>query len=160
MKELKLKTVEELKPIVESAKQNGRTVVFANGCFDILHPGHVRYLQAARAKGDILIVAINSDASARRLKGEGRPVLDQQARAILLSALECVDYLILFEDDTVDRLLIELKPQIHCKGTDYSAESVPERETVKSYGGSTIILGGEKIQSTRWLFEEIRRRYR
>jgi rfaE bifunctional protein nucleotidyltransferase chain/domain len=157
---LKLKSVEELKQIVESAKRNGKTVVFANGCFDVLHLGHIRYLQAARAQGDILILAINSDASVGRLKGPGRPVLDQQARAILLSALECVNYLIIFEDDTVDRLLIELKPQIHCKGTDYSAESVPERETVKSYGGSTIVLGGEKVQSTRWLFEEIRRRYR
>lgn len=156
---LKLKNLEQLKKIVVAEKQNGKIIVFANGCFDILHPGHVRYLEAARAEGDLLIVALNSDPSIRRLKGEGRPILEERDRIILLSALECIDYLIVFEDDTVDRLLIELKPQIHCKGADYSPETVPERETVRSYGGSTNIIGGEKIQSTRWLIEEIQRKY-
>lgn len=159
MDNLKLRSLEQLKDLVSKQKSEGHRVVFANGCFDVLHVGHVRYLQEAREKGDILIVGLNSDASVRRLKGEGRPVLDQDARAILLGALECVDFIVIFEDDTVDRLLIELKPHLHCKGSDYSPETVPEKETVKQYGGATSITGGGKVQSTRWLFEEIRRRY-
>jgi rfaE bifunctional protein nucleotidyltransferase chain/domain len=155
----KTKTLEELKRIVADQKGQGKRVVFANGCFDVLHVGHIRYLQEARALGNYLVVGLNSDASVRRLKGEGRPVMDQQARATLLSGLECVDAISIFEDDTVDRLLIELKPHFHCKGSDYTPESVPEKETVKNYGGSTSITGGEKIQSTRWLFEEIKHRH-
>lgn len=156
----KVKTLAELKRLVETGKQSGKRVIFANGCFDVLHVGHVRYLQQARALGDFLVVGLNSDASVRRLKGEGRPILDQQARAALLSALECVDAILIFEDDTVDRILIELRPHFHCKGSDYTPETVPERETVKAYGGSTSITGGAKVQSTRWLFEEIKRRRR
>ena len=155
----KEKSLQDLKPIVERLKQEGKRIVFANGCFDVLHVGHIRYLQDAKKQGDVLIVGLNSDASVRRLKGEGRPILDQESRAILLEALEDVDYLVLFSDDTVDRLLLELKPHVHAKGSDYSVESVPERETVKSYGGSTSITGGQKVQSTRWLFEEIKRRF-
>jgi rfaE bifunctional protein nucleotidyltransferase chain/domain len=155
----KLRSLSRLKEIVEAQKSQGKRVVFANGCFDVLHVGHVRYLQGAREQGDFLIVAINSDASTRRLKGAGRPVMDQESRAILIGALECVDAVVIFEDDTVDRLLVELKPHLHCKGGDYSPDTVPEKETVKQYGGATSITGGEKIQSTRWLFEEIRRRY-
>jgi rfaE bifunctional protein nucleotidyltransferase chain/domain len=116
-------------------------------------------LQGAREQGDFLIVGLNSDSSVRRLKGEGRPVLDQETRATLLAALECVDAVVIFEDDTVNRLLVELKPHLHCKGGDYTPETVPEKETVKQYGGATSITGGGKVQSTRWLFEEIRRRY-
>ena len=155
----KLRELTELKEILESCKSSGKRIVFANGCFDILHVGHVRYLQEARALGDLLVVGLNSDSSVRRLKGEGRPVIDQNGRVTLLTALECVDYIVLFEDDTVDRLLIELKPHLHCKGGDYTPETVPEKETVKQYGGATSITGGKKVQSTRWLFEEIRRRY-
>ena len=155
----KLRELSELKQILELAKANGKRIVFANGCFDILHVGHIRYLQGARALGDLLVVGLNSDSSVRRLKGEGRPVIDENGRATLLAALECVDYILLFEDDTVDRLLIELKPHLHCKGGDYTPETVPEKETVKEYGGTTSITGGRKVQSTRWLFEEIRRRY-
>ncbi len=153
----KVRTLNDLKVILESRKEN--RVVFANGCFDVLHVGHVRYLQEARALGDLLIVGLNSDDSVRRLKGTGRPVLNQEARATLLDALECVDYIVIFDDDTVDHLLVELKPHLHCKGSDYTPETVPERETVRQYGGSTSITGGRKVQSTRWLFEEIRRRY-
>ncbi len=155
----KLRELPELKAIVETLKNSGSKIIFTNGCFDVLHVGHVRYLQDARSQGDVLIVGLNSDASVQRLKGKGRPILDQNARAALLSALECVDHILIFEDGTVDRLLIELRPHIHCKGSDYTPDSVPEKETVKSYGGSTSITGGEKVQSTRWLFEEIRRRY-
>jgi rfaE bifunctional protein nucleotidyltransferase chain/domain len=155
----KLRSLEELKQIVSSKKSEGSRVVFANGCFDVLHVGHVRYLRDALDQGDLLIVGLNSDESVRRLKGEGRPVLDQEHRAFLLAALECIDYILIFEDDTVDRLLIELKPHLHCKGGDYTPETVPEKETVAQYGGSTSITGGGKVQSTRWLFEEIRRKY-
>ena len=154
----KVRALEDLKRIVADKSANGKRVVFANGCFDVLHVGHIRYLQEAKALGDYLVVGLNSDSSVRRLKGDARPVMDQQARASLLSGLECVDAVLIFEDDTVDRLLIELKPHFHCKGSDYTPESVPEKETVRSYGGSTSITGGEKIQSTRWLFEEIKRR--
>jgi rfaE bifunctional protein nucleotidyltransferase chain/domain len=156
---MKIKTLEELQSIVQTAKTAGKKVIFANGCFDILHVGHVRYLQQAKELGNILIVGLNSDRSVERLKGKGRPILDEQARIKLLSALECVDYVVLFEDDTVDRLLVKLKPHHHCKGGDYTPENVPEKETVKSYGGSTSITGGAKVQSTRWLFEQIRRRF-
>jgi rfaE bifunctional protein nucleotidyltransferase chain/domain len=155
----KLRSLEELKEIVSSKKRDGDRIIFANGCFDVLHVGHVRYLREARDLGDLLIVGLNSDGSVRRLKGEGRPVLDQDHRAFLLAALESVDYILIFEDDTVDRLLIELKPHLHCKGGDYTPETVPEKETVAQYGGSTSITGGGKVQSTRWLFEEIRRKY-
>jgi rfaE bifunctional protein nucleotidyltransferase chain/domain len=155
----KLKTISQLKPIIEKEKACGKQIVFANGCFDLLHVGHVRYLIGAKKQGDVLVVGLNSDDSVRKLKGEGRPILDQQGRAILLSALESVDYVVIFNDDTVDRLLIELKPHFHCKGSEYSIDTVPEKETVKNYGGSTSITGGEKVQSTRWLFEAIRRKY-
>jgi rfaE bifunctional protein nucleotidyltransferase chain/domain len=156
---MKTKTLEELLPIIQAAKAAGKKIIFANGCFDILHIGHIRYLQQAKALGDVLIVGLNSDASVERLKGKGRPILDEQARAKLLSSLECLDYVVLFDDDTVDRLLVKLKPHFHCKGGDYTPENVPEKETVKSYGGSTSITGGAKVQSTRWLFEEIRKRF-
>ncbi len=155
---MKVKTLEELKQIVDARKARGQKIVFANGCFDILHVGHVRYLKGAKALGDLLVVAVNSDASVRRLKGEGRPVLDERARAELVAALESVDYVTVFEDDTVDRLLVELKPHVHCKGGDYQPDNIPEKDTVRGYGGTTTVTGGAKVQSTRWLFEEIKRR--
>jgi rfaE bifunctional protein nucleotidyltransferase chain/domain len=151
--------VYKLKQIIEKEKASGKKIVFANGCFDLLHVGHVRYLQHAKSLGDVLVVGLNSDSSVRRLKGEGRPILDEQGRAMLLAALQCVDHVIIFEDDTVDRLLIELKPHFHCKGSEYTPDTVPEKETVRKYGGTTSITGGEKVQSTRWIFEEIRRKY-
>ena len=130
-------------------RSQGRIVAFANGIFDLLHVGHVRYLQGARAEADRLIVAVNSDVSARKLKGEGRPILDQSARAELVGALRCVDYVVIFDDPTVDRLLNLLKPDVHCKGTDYTVETVPERETVLAYGGRVAIVGDPKDHSTR-----------
>lgn len=134
---------------INADRSAGRTVAFANGCFDLLHVGHVRYLQGARAEADRLIVAINSDASTRGLKGEGRPILDQDARAELVGALRCVDYVVIFDDPTVDRLLKLLKPDVHCKGTDYTPDTVPERETVRAYGGRVAIVGDPKDHSTR-----------
>jgi len=156
----KCKKLEELKTIVDAAKSQGKRIIFANGCFDVLHIGHIRYLEDAKAQGDLLIVGLNSDGSVRRLKGEGRPVMDENSRTILLSALHAVDYIVIFQDDTVDRLLVELKPHLHCKGGDYTPDTIPEKETVKSYGGAVSVTGGDKIQSTRWLFQTIQQRYK
>lgn len=155
----KVQSLADLKKLIKKDRQQGKKIIFANGCFDILHVGHVRYLNEAKALGDVLVVGLNSDSSVRKLKGDGRPILDEQARSIILSALESVDHIIIFDDDTVDRLLIELKPNLHCKGSDYTPDTIPERDTVKQYGGSNSITGGEKVQSTRWLFEEIKRRF-
>ncbi len=140
---------------VNADRRAGRTVAFANGCFDLLHVGHVRYLQAARAEADRLIVAVNSDASVRRLKGEGRPILDENARAELVAALACVDYVVIFGDATVDRLLTLLKPDVHCKGTDYTVETVPELKTVRAYGGRVAIVGDPKDHSTGELLAKL-----
>lgn len=133
----------------------GRTIAFANGCFDLLHVGHVRYLEAAAAEADVLVVAINDDASVRRLKGEGRPVLLAQHRAELVAALRAVDYVVIFPEPTVAPLLEALRPDVHCKGTDYTTETVPERETVRAYGGRTAIVGDPKDHSTRDLLARI-----
>jgi len=145
----------ELDAAIAADRAAGRTVAFANGVFDLLHVGHVRYLQASAAEADRLIVAVNSDRSVRRLKGEGRPVLDQQSRAELVAALGGVDYVVIFEDDTVGALLTRLKPDVHCKGTDYTVESVPERAIVQAYGGRTAIVGDPKDHSTRDLLARL-----
>lgn len=145
----KLRTINELRTIVAAVRRESKTVVFANGCFDLLHVGHVRYLRAAREEGDILILALNSDVSVARLKGHGRPVMPELERVEILSALECVDYITVFDDETVDRLLLELRPDVHAKGTDYTEQTVPERETVQSYGGRIAIVGDQKNHSTR-----------
>ena len=134
----------------------GRTVAFANGVFDLLHVGHVRYLQAAAAEGDRLIVAINDDESVKRLKGEGRPILAAADRAELVAALRGVDYVVIFPEPTVGPLLDLLKPDVHCKGTDYAVDTVPEREIVKAYGGRIAIVGDPKDHSTRDLLARLR----
>ena len=135
----------------------GQTVAFANGCFDLLHVGHVRYLQGAAAEADRLVVAINDDASVAALKGRGRPILSAQDRAELVAALRGVNYVVVFPEPTVAPLLLALRPDVHCKGTDYSAETVPERETVRSYGGRVAIVGDPKDHSTRDLLSRLRR---
>jgi rfaE bifunctional protein nucleotidyltransferase chain/domain len=135
----------------------GRTVAFANGCFDLLHVGHVRYLQAAAAEADRLIVAVNDDRSVAGLKGDGRPILPAAERAELLAALRGVDYVVVFGDADVERLLTLLKPDVHCKGTDYTAETVPERAVVAAYGGRTAIVGDPKHHATRELLARIGR---
>lgn len=137
------------------ARGAGRTIAFANGCFDILHVGHVRYLEAAAQEADLLVVAINDDDSVRQLKGEGRPVLLAGHRAELVAALRCVDYVVIFPELTVGPLLEVLRPDVHCKGTDYTVDSVPEREIVKAYGGRTAIVGDPKDHSTRELLARI-----
>jgi rfaE bifunctional protein nucleotidyltransferase chain/domain len=133
----------------------GRTIAFANGCFDILHVGHVRYLDAAAQEADVLVVAINDDASVRMLKGENRPILAAEHRAELVAALRSVDFVVIFPEPTVAPLLEALRPDVHCKGTDYSVDTVPERETVKSYGGRIAIVGDPKDHSTRDLLARI-----
>jgi len=131
------------------------TISFANGAFDLLHVGHVRYLQGAAQEGDVLVVAVNDDASVRALKGDGRPVLAAEARAELVAALRCVDYVVIFPELTVGPLLEALRPDVHCKGTDYTVESVPERAIVKAYGGRTAIVGDPKDHSTRDLLARV-----
>ena len=140
---------------VGEARAAGRTISFANGGFDLLHVGHVRYLQGAAQEGDVLVVAINDDASVRALKGDGRPVLAAEARAELVAALRCVDYVVIFPELTVGPLLEALRPDVHCKGTDYTVENVPERAIVKAYGGRTAIVGDPKDHSTRDLLARV-----
>jgi len=146
----------ELVAAVARDRAEGRSIAFANGCFDLLHVGHIRYLQGAAAEADRLIVAVNDDRSVSGLKGEGRPILAGKDRAELVAALRGVDYVILFGDPTVERLLRLLKPDVHCKGTDYTVESVPERAVVQSYGGRTAIVGDQKSHATRDLIGRIR----
>jgi D-glycero-beta-D-manno-heptose 1-phosphate adenylyltransferase len=140
---------------VKDAHASGRTVAFANGCFDLLHVGHVRYLEAAAQEADLLIVAINADKSVRTLKGDGRPVLAAEHRAEMVAALRYVDYVIVFPEPTVGPLLELLHPDVHCKGTDYTADTVPERDVVRSYGGRIAIVGDPKDHSTRDLLARI-----
>lgn len=136
----------------------GRRLAFANGCFDLLHVGHVRYLRGARSEADRLIVAVNDDGSVAALKGPGRPIVPAAERAEILAALSSVDYVVVFGDATVERLLRLLKPDAHCKGPDYTVETVPERGVVQSYGGRTVIVGGAKEHSTRDLVARLSRR--
>lgn len=138
-------------------RAEGRNIVFANGAFDLLHVGHVRYLQAAAREGGWLVVGINSDRSVRSLKGDGRPVLPESERAEIVSALACVDAVVLFDEDSPGELLRDLKPDVHAKGTDYTVASVPEREIVASYGGRTAIVGDPKDHATTDLLEKIRK---
>ena len=151
----KLKPLAELRRTIAALKAKGKTVVLANGCFDLFHVGHIRYLRAAKAKGDVLVVALNSDRSVRRLKGPGRPILPQQERAEILSAFSFVDFVTIFGEPMVTKVLLALKPDIHVKGSDYTRETVPERETVKSYGGRVAIVGGPKIRNTSDVIRDI-----
>ena len=146
----------ELSALVEADKAAGRTVAFANGCFDILHVGHVRYLAGAASQAERLVVAVNDDQSVKRLKGEGRPVLSAADRAEMVAAVEGVDYVFTFADPDVNRLLQQLRPDVHCKGTDYTVDTVPERHTVLAYGGRIAIVGDPKDHSTRDLISRIK----
>jgi D-glycero-beta-D-manno-heptose 1-phosphate adenylyltransferase len=141
---------------VAGQRQAGRTIAFANGVFDMLHVGHVRYLEGARQEADVLVVAVNDDATVRMLKGPDRPVLPAADRAELVAALRCADAVVVFPEPTVTPLLELLRPDVHCKGTDYTVDSVPERETVRAYGGRTAIVGDPKDHSTRDLLRAIR----
>lgn len=151
----KILSREDLARRIAADRAAGRTVAFANGCFDLLHVGHVRYLESAAREADVLVVAINDDASVRMLKGEGRPILPAHDRAELVAALRCVDYVVIFAEPTVGPLLTTLKPDVHCKGTDYTVDSVPERDIVRGYGGRIAIVGDPKDHSTRDLLARI-----
>lgn len=133
---------------VNDAKAEGRSIVLANGCFDVLHAGHIRYLEGARALGDILVVGINSDSQVATLKGEGRPILPERDRAEIVASLRAVDLVTIFDEPTVTELLLAIRPDIHAKGTDYTEETVPEREVVRSFGGLVRIVGDPKNHST------------
>ena len=139
---------EELATRIHAERKNGARVILANGCFDVLHVGHVRYLAGARELGQVLVVGVNSDEQVARLKGPGRPVLSANERAELVNALESVTYVTVFDEPTVEELLLALKPDVHAKGTDYTEDSVPERDVVRSYGGRVAIVGDPKDHST------------
>ena len=151
----KVLTRERLVEAVARDRAAGLTIAFANGCFDLLHVGHVRYLQAAAAQADRLVVAVNDDGAAGA-KGPGRPILTAAVRAELVAALRGVDYVTIFPEPTVTELLLLLRPDVHCKGTDYTVDTVPERDTVRSYGGRIAIVGDPKDHSTRDLLQRIR----
>lgn len=141
---------------VRDAREAGRSIAFANGVFDLLHVGHVRYLEAAAQEADVLVVAINDDDSVRTLKGPDRPILAAEHRAELVAALRAVDFVVIFPELTVGPLLLALRPDVHCKGTDYTVDSVPERDVVQSYGGRVAIVGDPKDHSTRDLLARLR----
>jgi D-glycero-beta-D-manno-heptose 1-phosphate adenylyltransferase len=153
----KVGALAEVRARVEAARRTGKRIAFANGCFDVLHVGHVRYLYGAKAEADVLVVAVNGDASVTRLKGPSRPVLPEADRALLVAALRPVDHVVVFQEDDVRGLLTTLRPDVHCKGTDYTPETVPERDVVLSYGGRIAIVGDAKAHDTRAILERLRR---
>ena len=155
--ESKIVTQELLIGLLAEHRRRGQKIVLANGCFDTLHVGHIRYLEGARREGDILVVAVNSDASVCALKGPGRPILPETARAALVGALRAVDYVLLFSEPNVETLLKDLRPDVHAKGTDYTKESVPERATSARLGIRTAIVGDPKDHSTRDFIDSVRK---
>lgn len=148
-------SIDDAAAIAQRARSDGRTVVLANGCFDLFHVGHVRYLQGAKEKGDLLMVGINSDRQTALLKGEGRPIMPENERAEMVAALKCVDAVTIFDESTVEKLLRAIRPDMHAKGTDYTAESVPEANIVAEIGGRVVIVGDPKDHSTTELLSRI-----
>src|SRR5438046_1926323 len=149
-------TETELLRVVSDERARGKTIALANGIFDLLHVGHVRYLQDASREADLLVVGVNSDDSARTLKGEGRPVTGERERAELVAAIRGVGFVTIFRDSSPARLIAVIEPDVHCKGTDYTPETVPEREIVLSYGGRVAIVGDPKDHSTTAILEKMR----
>ena len=152
-------TVAEAADLAERLRAAGRRIVLANGCFDLIHVGHVRYLEEARRLGDVLFVGINSDAAVARLKGDGRPLMPAAERLEILAALRFVDHVVVFNDDTADGLLRAIKPDVHAKGTDYTEDSVPERATARAVGAATAITGDPKRHATRDVITTIVERF-
>jgi len=156
----KVKSREELVEIIKAHRSAGKRVVLANGCFDLLHGGHISYLENSKAVGDILVVAVNSDSSTRKLKGDRRPIYSQDERLKILEAIEYIDYLVVFDEPSVDALLRELKPDVHSKGTDYTRDRVPERRTAIELGIETYIAGAPKENATKDIIQLILSRYK
>ena len=152
----KIKSRQELKGIVEELKSEGKTVVFTNGCFDLLHPGHIRYLEKARAQGDVLVVALNSDRSVRKIKGEDRPVLSQEERSEIMGALGCVDFVTMFEEETPEKIIEELVPTVLVKGGDWPVDKILGRQVVESNSGRVISIDFEEEFSTSNIIRKIR----
>lgn len=152
-------TLDDAAALAERLRAEGKRVVLANGCFDVLHVGHVRYLAAARRLGDVLIVGINSDAVVTRLKGPGRPLMPAEERAEMLLALRDVDHVVVFDDERADRLIERIRPAVHAKGTDYTPDSVPEGATVRRLGGRVAVVGDPKGHSTRDLIARVVERF-
>jgi D-glycero-beta-D-manno-heptose 1-phosphate adenylyltransferase len=155
--ESKIVTRDHLRELLVEHRRRGQKIVLANGCFDTLHVGHTRYLEGARREGEILVVAVNTDSSVCRLKGPGRPILPETARAALVGALRAVDYVVLFSEPNVEALLQDLRPDVHAKGTDYTAETVPERATSARLGIRVAIVGDPKDHSTREFLDSVRK---
>lgn len=153
----KILSREGLVEVLREHRRRRRKIVLANGVFDLLHVGHVRYLQHSRAEGDILVVGVNSDSSTRARKGEGRPIMTERARAAVVAALACVDYVVIFDELDVNNLLRQIRPDVHAKGTDYAVDTVPERELAKELGVRIAICGDPKGHSTRDILERVRR---
>jgi rfaE bifunctional protein nucleotidyltransferase chain/domain len=153
--ESKIVTLDRAAQAASEARAAGRRVVLANGCFDLLHVGHLRYLEGAAAVADVTIVGVNGDGSVRRLKGDGRPLLTATDRARLVAALRATDYVVIFEEDNVRNLIAAIRPDFHAKGTDYTTESVPERDAVLAVGGQVAIVGDPKDHNTRDLIRHI-----
>lgn len=151
----KLKSINEINKIVENLKKHGKKIVLANGCFDILHVGHIRYLREAKKLGDCLIVGVNSDESVKNIKDTNRPIISLEERIKILNEIECIDYLIVILEDTADEIIRIIKPDIHAKGTDYTLNNVPEKDVVASYGGKVAIVGDPKSHSTKSIIEKI-----
>ncbi|MES2201192.1 MAG: adenylyltransferase/cytidyltransferase family protein [candidate division FCPU426 bacterium] len=151
---------EKLAPVIRRLKARGKRVVFANGCFDLLHVGHLRYLQGAKKAGDVLVVALNTDASVRRLKGASRPLMPLRERVELIAALDCVDYVTSFGEPSAGKTLTLLRPSLQAKGSDYSTDSVPEAALMKSLGGGVVITGDPKDHSTSDLIKKIKKAFR
>jgi rfaE bifunctional protein nucleotidyltransferase chain/domain len=151
---------EDARALGDRLRREGRRIAFANGCFDLLHVGHVRYLSEAKKCGDVLIVGVNGDRAVTALKGPGRPILPAEARSELVAALAAVDYVVIFDDVTAEGILADLRPDVQCKGTDYSVETVPERRLVESFGGTVCIVGDAKSHATRNLLAEIIKHFR
>jgi rfaE bifunctional protein nucleotidyltransferase chain/domain len=153
----KIVSRDRLHELLAGHQRRGDRVVFANGCFDMLHVGHVRYLESARREGDVLVVAVNADSSVCALKGSGRPILPESVRANLVAALRAVDYVVLFSEPNVEALLESLRPDVHAKGTDYTADTVPERATAARLGIRVAIVGDPKAHSTREFLQSLRK---
>jgi len=148
----------DVQALGERLRRDGKRIAFANGCFDLLHVGHVRFLEGAREQGDVLVVGVNGDAAVRELKGPGRPLMPAEARASVIAALESVDYVVIFDDLTAEGVLGDLRPHVQCKGTDYTEQTVPERAVMESLGGEVRIVGDAKRHSTRSVLAEMARR--